>query len=265
MRTSILAALLLSLVACSAADGTSQDEEDTAVDSQALVSTELIRVGLALRGRYDLTSLPHHDGSGDITLTNGTFVSTLVTTTFGEALSAQGRVKLSSRSVAGKRIVLASFSYSLGMDGLIPEGTYRVNLLDDAIELQNVSVTPGLSGERPSGLYAGKRWTLRRPACGTRALPACAEGYFCKHRSAPMGMEFQSLTCGRADIAGTCQPVPTACPPSDARVCACDGRVYLNACQAALQGHSVDFAFNIQAGAPDHAKPPIGMECSRDM
>jgi len=63
--------------------------------------------------------------------------------------------------------------------------------------------------------------------CGAGG-PACATGDFCKR---PDG------TCG--DVAGTCTPTPTICPPVVDPVCGCNGTTYSSACVADAAGVTV--------------------------
>jgi hypothetical protein len=70
------------------------------------------------------------------------------------------------------------------------------------------------------------------PICGTRGVPACAEGTFCDFPP--------DANCGRADAPGVCQPQPELCPEIFAPVCGCDGVTYDNACFANAAGVSAE-------------------------
>lgn len=67
--------------------------------------------------------------------------------------------------------------------------------------------------------------------CGSRGMAACAARSFCDF---PI-----DAACGEVDHPGRCAPLPTSCPDDQDLVCACDGRTYVNACQAHMRGVSV--------------------------
>ena len=69
--------------------------------------------------------------------------------------------------------------------------------------------------------------------CGGIAGTPCSSNAYC---------DFPDNGCGAADGAGTCTPKPEGCPDIYDPVCACDGTVYSNACDAAAAGHDVSLA-----------------------
>ncbi|UQA62979.1 hypothetical protein [Polyangium aurulentum] len=53
----------------------------------------------------------------------------------------------------------------------------------------------------------------------------CAEDQFCERAPGDLDCTFEGL----------CKPMPTSCDPLPAPVCGCDGKVYSNTCEAALE------------------------------
>jgi hypothetical protein len=66
--------------------------------------------------------------------------------------------------------------------------------------------------------------------CGTIAGIHCADDEYC---------DYTNNKCGIADGSGTCKPRPEACTDIYSPVCACDGKVYGNECDAAVHGFDV--------------------------
>ena len=69
--------------------------------------------------------------------------------------------------------------------------------------------------------------------CGGLAGVQCAAHEYC---------DYTDNDCGIADGAGTCKRRPDACPDIFMPTCACDGKVYTSACDAAA--HGVDASAN---------------------
>lgn len=63
--------------------------------------------------------------------------------------------------------------------------------------------------------------------CGGIAALQCPEGQACR---------FPENQCNVADLAGTCVPVPTACPKQGPPVCGCNGETYANECELLKAG-----------------------------
>jgi hypothetical protein len=66
--------------------------------------------------------------------------------------------------------------------------------------------------------------------CGGFPGTPCATGEYC---------DFPDDQCGDADGTGVCAPLPQGCPTVYMPVCACDGMVYSNACEAHVAGKDV--------------------------
>lgn len=84
-------------------------------------------------------------------------------------------------------------------------------------------------------------------SCGSRGLRPCPEGQFCNFDAA--------ASCGRADVPGTCTPIPPPCRALARPVCGCDGMTYGNACTANAAGVSVEHEGECDSG---------GTACSAD-
>ena len=59
---------------------------------------------------------------------------------------------------------------------------------------------------------------------------ACPDGFYCKQ-------DGYGNRCGGDDF-GTCQPSPESCGADGPQVCACDHKIYANACEAARAGEA---------------------------
>ncbi|MBO6935416.1 MAG: hypothetical protein JJ863_10595 [Deltaproteobacteria bacterium] len=104
--------------------------------------------------------------------------------------------------------------------------------------------------------------------CGSRGMAQCAARSFCNF---PV-----DARCGEVDHPGQCAPVPRSCPNTNELVCACDGRTYVNACQAHMRGTSVrslgacaDAPLPVMVDDPSDPEPtdaesvPVGEGCMR--
>ena len=103
--------------------------------------------------------------------------------------------------------------------------------------------TAGASGE--SGAGGGT-------ACGSRGLPECPSGSFCRFSV--------EADCGRADAPGTCSVLTdVACGEIWSPVCGCDGATHSSSCHAQQAGTSID-----HVGECGGAGPPPGYQCVAD-
>jgi hypothetical protein len=85
------------------------------------------------------------------------------------------------------------------------------------------SPTGGSSGSSSSGTGGGT-------ACGGFVGAVCAAGEFC---------DFPDDQCGIADGVGVCVKRPDVCDLDLRPTCACDGKVYDNACSAMVAGTDI--------------------------
>lgn len=69
--------------------------------------------------------------------------------------------------------------------------------------------------------------------CGGFAGMPCNDGLWC---------DYPDESCGASDNTGTCRARPAGCNDADQPVCACDGTVYANECEAHAAG------FDLYAG-----------------
>ena len=67
--------------------------------------------------------------------------------------------------------------------------------------------------------------------CGGFVPRPCPEDQWCNYKP--------GAACGIGDQTGTCQPSSQVCPEILLPVCACDGKTYNNACEAAYAGFDV--------------------------
>ena len=114
------------------------------------------------------------------------------------------------------------------------------------VSAPDAGVVPPVDAGAPAG-DAG----LPAGVCGTRGgIQDCGPGAFCLFPIAHM--------CGRTDMGGQCEPIPDNNCPRDYRpVCGCDGNTYSNACQAHVQGVSVEHNGSCEAGCGI----PDGRQC----
>jgi hypothetical protein len=98
----------------------------------------------------------------------------------------------------------------------------------------NDSGGPGDSGAAPDSGAGGDSAVgsdaANGTACGGFTGATCDATQYC---------DYPDDICGAADGSGTCTPRPQGCPDNYDPVCACDGTVYGNACDAAAAGSDV--------------------------
>ncbi|HSO48431.1 MAG TPA: hypothetical protein VLQ68_10925 [Rhizobiaceae bacterium] len=84
---------------------------------------------------------------------------------------------------------------------------------------------PAATAEQPVPEAAPAQTTATEPAaapaCSGQNLTACGEGNFC---------EIAGGTCGSANEAGMCEPMPEVCTEEYVPVCGCNGFTYPNDC-----------------------------------
>ncbi len=78
-------------------------------------------------------------------------------------------------------------------------------------------------------------------ACGGFAGFTCGPDEWC---------DYPNDRCGDTDAVGTCLPRPEACPDIYSPTCACDGKVYGNACDAAGAGSDISNLGNCAPPSP---------------
>jgi hypothetical protein len=100
--------------------------------------------------------------------------------------------------------------------------------------------TAGKGGSAGSGGSAGAGGGSSQ--CGGIAGLACPDGFYC---------DFADNLCGGNDNLGTCVKKPGGCPPGSSigQVCGCDGKLYVNACDAGNAGVDTSLTGSCQAPA----------------
>lgn len=88
----------------------------------------------------------------------------------------------------------------------------------------------GTGGMGTGGMSTGGGGAGGGVACGGFAGVQCAATEYC---------DYPNDICGAADGQGVCRTRPQACPEIYSPTCACDGKVYGNACEANGAGYDV--------------------------
>jgi Kazal-type serine protease inhibitor domain len=83
-------------------------------------------------------------------------------------------------------------------------------------------------------------------ACGGAGKITCNSALFCR---TPAGQ------CTAADVAGTCEKAPGFCMRVSRPVCGCNGKTYLNECEARHAKVAVDYTGRCKKSATDTTAP----------
>jgi hypothetical protein len=103
----------------------------------------------------------------------------------------------------------------------------------------------GSGGPGPGpGPGAGGGGSQGGGVCGGADGTVCATDQYC---------DFSDDTCGAYAATGLCKPRPGGCSKPEQPVCACDGQVYANACEANQAG--------VDVGGTTCAPPPGTFAC----
>jgi hypothetical protein len=91
-------------------------------------------------------------------------------------------------------------------------------------------------------------------ACGGAGKITCNSALFCQ---VPAGQ------CGAPDVAGTCEKAPGFCMRVSRPVCGCNGKTYVNECEARHAKVAVDYTGRCKKPPATDATPPASAPAAK--